>query len=77
MLNYSAIQDDRVRNRAPGMSAVADYTAPPLMVPLLHSRDAATLAAELCSKPSGWSWPNALERVNDVPKSPRGTRRGD
>jgi mannitol/fructose-specific phosphotransferase system IIA component (Ntr-type) len=31
------------------MSAVADYTEPSLMVPLLRSRDAAGVTAELCS----------------------------
>lgn len=49
MLNHSAIHEDRVRNRAPGMSAVADYTAPSLMVPLPRGRDAAALVADLCS----------------------------
>ena len=31
------------------MSTVADYTEPSLMVPLLRSRDAAGVTAELCS----------------------------
>jgi mannitol/fructose-specific phosphotransferase system IIA component (Ntr-type) len=32
-----------------GMSTVADYTEPSLMVPVLRSRDAAGVTAELCS----------------------------
>ena len=49
MLKHIATHEDRVWNRAPGMSAVADYTAPSLMVSLPRGRDAAALVAELCS----------------------------
>ncbi|MCX6916513.1 MAG: PTS sugar transporter subunit IIA [Verrucomicrobia bacterium] len=49
MLNYRANHADRLRDHAPGMGAVADYTEPSLMLPLLRRRDAAAATAELCS----------------------------
>lgn len=49
MLNCRANHADRLRDRTPGAGAVADYTEPSLMLPLLCSRDAAAATAELCS----------------------------
>jgi nitrogen PTS system EIIA component len=49
MSKHSAIYGERPLDHATGMSTVADYTAPSLMVPFLRSRHAASLVAELCT----------------------------
>ena len=49
MLNYRAIHGGWHRERAPGLSTVADFTEPSLIVPLLRGREAAAVTTELCS----------------------------